>query len=111
MANAAHRLERAVREYARDNDGIFPGNLDGPNMAGKTLLDYLPSGQMLINAFTNTRTEPSSYFADYSGAIGYNVYVAETVNVGYVISAMGIDSDEILILAFEPAFGKINEHP
>ena len=99
---AAHRLERAVQDYARDNDGIFPGDLDGPNIAGKSLLEYLPSGRMLINAFTNIRTEPSSDFADYSGAIGYNVYIAGSINVGYVISAMGRDSDEILILAFEP---------
>ncbi len=99
---AAHRLEQAVQDYARDNEGIFPGDLHGPNMAGKTLLAYLPGGQMLKNTFTNLRTEPSGYFAEYSGAIGYNVYIEGTINVGYIISAMGVDSDEILVLVYDP---------
>lgn len=99
---SAHQLERAVQDFARDNDGIYPGLFDYPNIAGKTLLDYLPSGQKLRNAFSGLRTEPSGYNAEYSGAIGYNVYVSDAVNVGYIISAQGADASEVLVLVFDP---------
>jgi len=91
-----------MHDFAGDNDGIYPGTLNFANLAGKTLLDYLPSGQMLRNAFSGLRTEPNGSYPVYPGNIGFTSLCEATINVGFVIVARGADSTEELYLSFPP---------
>lgn len=99
---AARQLERAAHEYARDNEGIFPGPFHLTEALGKSFVDYLPGGLMLRNAFTELRTEPSGLNASSPGAIGYSTLTAGAINVGFVITAMGADPSEEFVIVFEP---------
>ncbi len=99
---SAYRVDRAAREFARDNDGWFATGIHDRNVAGKTLIDYLPGGHLLKNAFTELRTEPCDCSASYSGSVGYLTIFNNGYPVGYTIDAMGVDSGEVLHIEYKP---------
>ena len=67
----AYKLERAFWKYAAENEGAFTDAIWKPNLAGKTLLDYLPGKVMMRNPFTRARTEPGFGAAAYQGSVGF----------------------------------------
>ena len=69
------------------------------NIEGKTVIDYLPDGQLLINPFTGARSEPSRWGARAVtiGEIGYACRIIDHEPQGYNISGVGNSSGTIII--------------
>lgn len=100
---AANSVDRAAKAYAQDNDGWFPAGVSVRNAAGRNLIDYLPTGRLLVNAFTEARTEPSEGAAAYQGQVGYlAIHDNDGYPVGYVVSAIGINNEEALHIEHLP---------
>jgi hypothetical protein len=64
-------LRDAVEAFAAQNDGWYPANLVDVNLAGNTVVDLLPGGQMLENPFTGERTSPIEGVAQQPGEVGF----------------------------------------
>jgi hypothetical protein len=102
VANAFLLLDAAKR-FAAANNGVFSLDVNGDtNQDGKTLIDMLPNGELLINPFEGQKTEPQDGNAlGIAGAIGYIGY--DTVGSGEVdgfnIEAYHCDLGVMLTLA------------
>lgn len=85
----------AVEAYAAENNlYYYPVDVYcDTSLAGNSLIDLLPEGQMLINPFTNLPTEPVNRRAAYPGEIGYEPWIRySTMNTGYTITGCGKSS-------------------
>ena len=91
---SARLVDRAARAFAGDNDGWFPRVVQDRNAAGRTLIDYLPAGRMLKNAYTQIPDLPHDGAANATGAVAYAVIELNGNPVGYVVSAMGNTTDQ-----------------
>jgi type II secretory pathway pseudopilin PulG len=96
IRNNCHVLAEAVRNFALDNDGEYPRQEDDVNLHGKTVVDYLPDGKLLINPYTNLRSEPRTLPAVSQnetgyvwGAIYYTSLISRGQCTGYVILGWG----------------------
>ena len=73
-------LTDAIDEFISNNQGQYPVDASEQNYMGWTLLDYLPDRQLLLNPYTNQRTEPSQWTQqrpDSPGQIAYSYYDAD----------------------------------
>jgi hypothetical protein len=72
VANA-YLVMDAAKRFADENNGVFSTDIAGDQTSeNKTLLDLLPNGILLLNAFTNAETEPQDGLTLITpGAIGY----------------------------------------
>jgi hypothetical protein len=98
-------VERAAREFAQNNYGVYPGDAGGDcNMYGNTLIDYLPGGRHLDNPYHGAKTEPVDGAAANPGETGYiAVYCGQSGRYcGYHISGAGDHVDTVCILAVGP---------
>lgn len=84
-----YTVEQAVWQFAQENNGDVPRFVGDTNLAGKTLYDYLPGGERLVNAFTRYRTEPRDGAAGTSGEVGYMTIMDQGYVVGFTITAQG----------------------
>jgi prepilin-type N-terminal cleavage/methylation domain-containing protein len=87
-----HTVQLAAESFAIENDGFYASDTDTDvSSAAQTILDLLPNGALLDNAFTNTPSEPqSSGAATAPGEIGYVPIVGGGgINEGYTITGFG----------------------
>ena len=96
VRESAQQLQAAVESFATQNGLIYPTSLtdtikprDSVLLSGGSMLDMLPDGRMLENAFTGKRTEPIFGKATMPGQIGYQPVMRGRACVGYVITAYG----------------------
>jgi hypothetical protein len=84
----------AVEAFAGGNDGNYPEDVSTDTTeAGQRLVDLLPDGTLLPNAFTGQDTEPVDHRAESPGEIGYEpLYRGCGINPGYTITGYGADS-------------------
>jgi hypothetical protein len=85
----------AVEAYAAENNlYYYPVDVYyDTSLAGNSLINLLPEGQMLINPFTNLPTEPVNRRAANPGEIGYEPWWRDSrVNTGYTITGFGLSS-------------------
>ena len=62
----------AAEAFAADNDGVYPVDHLVVNKAGRTMRQYLPGGNLLVNPYTQRRSEPHwGVNARTPGEIGY----------------------------------------
>jgi hypothetical protein len=77
-------LLEAVEQFALDNYGEYPENVDSDTTAaGMSLIDYLPDGEKLINPFTGEKDQPVNTIPSSPGEIGYYKY-CPAYNVYYI---------------------------
>lgn len=90
-------LQKAV-ELWHDEAGYYPCNSIDADPSGKTVVDYLPGGILLVNAMHMLRTEPAVWggSAAQPGEIGYVCVWAEGQTIGYVITGCGTEAGEII---------------
>ena len=84
----------AIQEYAANNNGYYPYSLSAENQNGKTLVDYLPNGELLVNPINNSIRNPLYGTADgIRGAVGYQDldYNIDGYADGYSIYGVGKD--------------------
>jgi hypothetical protein len=85
-------VQEAAENFAAFNNGVYAGNLADQNLAGKSVIDYLPGGRLLRNPYTGAETEPVGCAAATPGQVGYVVIVDHTgTNAGYTITGFGRD--------------------
>ena len=97
----SHLVQEAAENFAAFNDGVYAGNLADVDLAGNTLIDYLPDGQLLLNPYTGALTEPVGAPAATPGQTGYVVIVDHTgTNSGYTITGFG--RAELILCIYRP---------
>ena len=86
-----HTVQLAAEDFATKNDGIYANDTDTDTAPdGSTIVDILPGGVLLENAFTKNDTEPlSSGVAANPGEIGYVPVAVAGLNIGYIITGFG----------------------
>ena len=101
-------LLEAVELFAIENFGYYPASADSDTtFIGKTLIDYLPEGERLINPFTGLKDQPIDSAPSLPGEIGYykfhpnlNVYFIKGFGVNsIVVEHDNIDELEALVIA------------
>lgn len=86
MKSGCHTVQLVAETFSVMNDGIYPtSTVDGLPGGGETMVDMLPQGQKLLNAYSNARTEPIDGPAGQAGEIGYQAIVQGGVILGYRI--------------------------
>lgn len=93
-------LLEAVEQFALDNYGEYPASANSDTaLSGKTLIDYLPGGERLVNPFTGQYDQPIALVPSSPGEIGYykyhpncNVYYIQ----GYGANSIIIEHDNII---------------
>jgi hypothetical protein len=91
VANCA-TLQAAVEQFAGENDGVYPGNVDADtSRAGNTVIELLPAGDF-ENPFTGIRAAPVNGVAGNPGDVGYAPVAEGEWNVGYVVTGFGAEA-------------------
>ena len=96
MANA-YLVRDAAEAYAAANGGNYSMNLGDPLPDGRTLIDFLPEGKLLLNPYTGVASSPGDYAASTPGQVGYIAYLSDPP-YGYQITAVGADGSEYLAM-------------
>jgi hypothetical protein len=92
-------VQQAAEEWAGLSCGIYPVTLSDPEvLSGNSLVDLLPDGRHLMNPFTGVRGEPVDGYACLVGQTGYIVVLSGAENIGYMITGVGRDPGENLIV-------------
>ncbi|MBU1202600.1 prepilin-type N-terminal cleavage/methylation domain-containing protein [Patescibacteria group bacterium] len=90
-----HTVQLAVEDYVVRNDGRYPEKV-------VYFLYLLPAEQLLENAFTNQVTEPRDAIMTDEvpgpGQVFYQPIKQGNINIGYVITGYGADSQQIVEL-------------
>jgi hypothetical protein len=83
-----YELLAAADAFAMDNGGVYAYDGITVNDSGKTMVEYLPGGMLLENAYLGIRIEPAKWGsqAANSGEIGYNPICISGVYVGCMIT-------------------------
>jgi prepilin-type N-terminal cleavage/methylation domain-containing protein len=86
-----HAVQLAAEDFAVQNDGLYAASLADVTPLGSTVIDLLPSGNLLENPFTKIDSEPRDGAA---GAVGETGYVGvdlegDGLQDGYTITGFG----------------------
>ncbi len=91
VANCAV-LQAAVEQFAGENDGVYPEDVDADtSLAGHTLIELLPDGGF-ENPFTGIPSAPVNGAADSPGEVGYASVAEDEWNVGYIVTGFGAEA-------------------
>jgi hypothetical protein len=89
-------LRETLDRFAALNGGEYPARLSNRTARGATVVDLLPDGLPLVNPFTGERNLPLAGDAANPGEIGFTALWCDYEVTGYVISALGADTDRTL---------------
>jgi len=88
----------AAEAYAAANNGVYATDPWGDALPdGRTLVDFLPGGRLLMNPFNGLRNLPVPGHASLPGETSYTGRTS-VEPYGYVIRGVGEDHDVILAL-------------
>ena len=108
VANALVAAD-AARQFASHNDGEFPEDLSSTDLDGKTLIDYLPNGELLVNPASGMKTEPVDGSAVNPGEVGYAARAAgDGFIFSYIIDGSGCLGTIVSLLPYPGAEDDIN---
>jgi len=95
-----YRLLDAADAFAMDNGGVYASDNSTVSDSGKTIVEYLPGGMLLENAYLGIRTEPAIWggSAANSGEIGYQPINYSGANIGCMITGAGRGGNVFLTL-------------
>jgi hypothetical protein len=92
----------AAEAFAAENNGVYASNVNrDTTLAGNTIIDLLPGGEMLVNPFINLRVEPLNGVAGNPGQTGYVPVIHGGINVGYTITGYA-EYYTIVMLHYNP---------
>ncbi len=103
VVSNSEAVQDAAEAFAMENNGWYPENISADTTSsGKTLVDFLPGGERLVNPFTDQRTEPvMKPFAMERGETAYD----SRWGCAYTVTGRG-DSHIIITLSDLP----VSEH-
>jgi hypothetical protein len=86
-------LRAAVEQFALENLGKYPSNVDTDStQEGHTLLELLPGSRLPDNSFTKGPTVPVNGVAAHPGEVGYAPITESGLNVGHIITGFGAEA-------------------
>jgi hypothetical protein len=96
-------VQAAAEAFAADNNGLYPADVScSVSLLGKTLIDYLPGGERLVNPYHGQATEPVDGAAANQGETGYIGCYCPGTPKGYCITGVANDAGRtIMIIARE----------
>ncbi len=98
-----YTVRDAVDAWARESGGDYPRCLTDESPLGNTLIDFLPNGRLLINPFTEYRTEPGCGLAAWRGETRYiGFMVVDGEPKAYTITGCGGSGDMIITITKYP---------
>ena len=97
----AHMLRDALEEFALVNGGVYPIDNQSQLPDGRTIIDFLPGSERLLNPFTYLRDSPVRGLATHQGKVGHSIYI-NVPPYGYTINAIGEDQGQDLIVIVKP---------
>ena len=102
VANA-YIVRDAAEAFAAANNGMYAEEpWTEETLDGRTLIDFLPEGKLLVNPYTGLRSEPTPWGAAGAGQVGYRAFRSIEPH-GYIIDAIGGNGYEYLIvLSWDP---------
>ncbi len=104
-------LVRAAAEaFAADNNGLYPADASGSvSLLGKTLIDYLPGGERLLNPYHGQATEPVDGVAANQGETGYFACYCPGTPKGYCITGVANDPGRTVVIIAKECDGETVE--
>ena len=100
IANA-YIVRDAAEAFATANNGVYARDpWYEETMDGRTLIDFLPEGKLLVNPYFGTRMDPMDGLAAAPGQVGYRRYTS-IEPYGYTIDAVGADGATRLIVLYK----------
>jgi prepilin-type N-terminal cleavage/methylation domain-containing protein len=95
----AHTAQLAAEDFSVQNDGVYAAGTATALANGKTMVDLLPSGALLVNPFSKVADSPVDGNADAAGRVGYTALDPDGDGVfdGYLIDALGKDGTTVII--------------
>jgi len=101
MANA-HLVRDAAEAWAALSGGNYPRDTREELPDGRTLVSFLPNGELLVNPYTSQRTSPLSAMGVNPGQVGYDNLVSGPP-YGYKINGVGSEAGvNIIMLHLDP---------
>jgi hypothetical protein len=93
-------VQAAVEAWAATNGGIYPQTTGARNPLGRTFIDLLPDGRLLMNPIWLLRDTPVNGMAGASGQVGYLMrdLNGDGVPEGYTIDALTKHHELLLVL-------------
>ena len=91
VKSSCHTVQLAVEAFSSSNDGIYPQNTATALANGDTVVDLLPSGQLMENAWTGLATEPRNGMPASPGDVGFAAIVNGALITGYTVTGFGGD--------------------
>jgi len=96
--------KQAVEEFAAQNGGVYPENVDSDRILdGKTVVDLLPRAHALANPYTGVEGSPVNHSATLPGEIGYALvheyrpHDGRYIPPGYVITGFVNDIRQVVV--------------
>ena len=93
-------VQLAAEDFAVQNNAEYADNFADTTPFGDTILDMLPRQQLLLNPFTQARTEPVFGAPALAGSTGYQALVGDFgITTGYTITGFGHDAVVITVIS------------
>jgi len=96
IANA-YLVRDAAEAFAAANNGLYPWLTTSETPDGRSLIDFLPEGKLLVNPYWGGMDSPCDGASALAGQVGYIVlFLVEPY--GYWIEALGENGNDYLIV-------------
>ena len=89
VKSTCHTVQLAAENFATQNDGVYPLNLLSVSNFGETMVDLLPGGVLMENAWTEVRSEPRDGAPAQAGEVGFVSIVNGGIITGYSVDGYG----------------------
>jgi prepilin-type N-terminal cleavage/methylation domain-containing protein len=86
-----HTVQLLTEDFAAQNDGVYPIGLADPLPDSRTLTDFLPGSHLLLNPWSNARSEPRDGAPALPGEVGFLPHLTNGIPDGYSIQGYGGD--------------------
>jgi len=92
-------VKSAAEQSAARNNQVFPADRIDTMADGRTLVDFLPGGQLLENPYTGERTSPVNGGANSSGDVGYIGFRCDLEVTSYAITGVAeVEGDRFVMI-------------
>jgi prepilin-type N-terminal cleavage/methylation domain-containing protein len=89
VKSTCHTVQLAAENFATQNDGVYPLNLLTVSNFGETMVDLLPGGVLMENAWTEVRSEPRDGAPAAPGEVGFVSILNGGIITGYSVDGHG----------------------
>ena len=92
-----HTVQLLTEDFATQNNGVYPTGLADQLPDTRTLTDFLPGAQLLVNPWDNAHTEPRDGAPANPGEVGFIPHLTNGVADGYAIQGFGTSGIVLIV--------------